>query len=382
MPKLMRIVLFQTALESTFGEDPNGSYQALMPLDDSEVSVEGEQVTRNVLKSSMSNTGHVIGLKDQSITSSFELRGASVDAGVLQIPEIDHLLKASCMKREDGSRLALTSVSGTFERGETVTNDTATNTVGTVADWDGDNNVLYIRDLQNEPSASDSVSGDTSSATGTVDTADDAYVYRPISPDVADMPSAVARYFLHGIRHRLLGSRCTFSINMNVGQNPTISFTINGLYEKPIDQSHPSVSYLQLNPQPVFGANLTIGSLDTSKVAVTQMTMDLGNQIEWRNDLQAAAGRRAPIIFDRDTTGSVDPEVLDLSGFDPYTDWENANEVAMAIGIGSEAGKRIRVVAQKTQYTELPYSERNGIATYNLGFRAIGEDDELFLIYS
>lgn len=380
MAKLQRRTVFQVALESEYGVDPGGSYQALLAREGSEITVNGEQVTRDTLRNTLSPRGHVIGLKDQQITMPLELRGAGMDNGSLNVPEIDKLLKASSMQREDAADIEITGVSGTFERGEQVTNDTATNTVGIVADFtDGR---LYIRDLQNMPSADDSLSGDESEATADVSATHDAYAYRPASPDPDDMQSVVARYFVDGIKHRVLGSRCTFSMEMTVGQIPSINFTMSGLYKRPEDDTNPSPTYLDLVPEPVFGANLTIGELDTSKVTVQELTLDLGNDIQWRDDIQAAAGRKASTIVDRDPTGSVNPEAVKLSDFDPYSDWEAGNRVAIAVGIGSAAGSRVRAVMPATQYTELPYGERNGIVTYQLGFRATGEDDEFILIYS
>jgi hypothetical protein len=71
-----------------------------------------------------------------------------------------------------------------------------------------------------------------------------------------------------------------------------------------------------------------------------------------------------------------------MADFDPFTDWSAGNNIAIAAGIGAERGSRVRVVLPTTQYTQLPYGERNGIATYQIGFRAVGNDDELMLIYA
>lgn len=382
MAKLDRRKVFDVILESSYGQDPGGTRQALLLREGANVRVNGEQVNRDTLRDTLSPRGHVIGLKDQQLTVPLELRGAGLDGGVLNEPELKPLLRASAMAQEDGARLALSGITGTFERGETVTNDTAVNAVGTVADWDSVNSVLYIRDLQNMPSDTDSISGDTSSASATVDSSDEAYVYRPESPNPENQASVYGRFYVAGIRHRIAGARATFSADLTVGQIPTISFTLNGIYEKPADDPNPSQTYLSLTPQPVFGANLILGSLDTSLVTVNQITADIGNDLQWRDDVQAASGRDSAIVGDRDPTGSIDPEAVALSNFDPYTDWENSNEVAVAAGIGSTQGERVRLVMPKTQYTELPYGERNGIVTYNIGFRATGFDDELMLIYS
>ena len=379
--KLTRRTVIQAVAESIYGTDPGSGYAGLLAREGAQIQVGGDQVVRDTLRDSLSPRGHVIGLKRVDITLPLELRGAGDTGGTLDVPELDALFKACVMAREDGAKIALTNTSGTFERGETVTNTTQSDTVGTVADVDG--STLYIRDLQNMPADTESLSGGTSGATADVSgTPADAYVYRPASTSPDNQDSVTLHYFVDGIRHVVSGVRGSFSLNLEVGQIPQISFSLSGLYTAPTDQSNASPSYLALVPETVVGAGLTIGSLDTSLVAVTAVSADLGNAVNPRDDIQAASGRKAFIITGRDPTGSVDPDAETLANFNPYTDWENANDVALAVGIGSALGKRVRVVMPTTQYTELPYGDRNGIVTYQLGFRAKGSDDELLILFS
>ncbi|MFP4146588.1 MAG: phage tail tube protein [Halorhodospira sp.] len=383
MTKLLRRRFTDVVLEETYGEDPGSDRIALLPTSDLSLEVQGEQQTRDTIRPSMSPRGHVVTDRSVSLTVPLELRGAGVDDdSKLRKPELDPLLRASMMKREDGARIVVTGTSGDFERGETVTNTTDSETVGTVADWDSDNRVLYIRDLDAMPDSGDELEGEDSSAAADVDEATEAYVYRPASLSPTDQPSLFMRYDLDGLLHKVPGCRGTFSINMSRSEIPSISFTLTGLYEKPSDDGALSGTPLDLVPAPVLDAELTLGDTDTSKIPITSVQADISNSVNARPDIQAPDGYHSHIITERDPTGSIDPEVVKLSDFDPYKDWSEANRVAIAAGIGSKAGHRVRVVMPQTQYTELPYSSRNGIATYDLGFRCVGEDDEFMLIYS
>lgn len=377
--KLTRRTVVQAVAESTYGTDPGSGYTGLLARVGADVAVSGDQVLRDTLRNTLSPRGHVIGLKGQQVTLGLELRGAGDTAGTLNVPELDALLKACSMAREAGCVAALTGVTGTFVRGETVTNSTTSASAGTIVDIDG--TTLYLRG-GTTPAATNALTGDTSAATATVSgTPDASYVYRTDSPDPDAAGSVAIHFGKDGIKHAALGARGTFSLELAVGQIPGISFTMSALYAAPTDTTNPSPSYLSLVPSPVLGAGLTIGALDTSLVAVNGVTLDLGNVVNPRDDIQAASGRKGYIITERDPTGSIDPEVTTLANFDPYTDWSAGNSVAMAVGIGSALGERIRIALPATQYTALPYGERNGIVTYQLGFRATGDDDELQIIY-
>lgn len=385
MAKLIRKRFVDVAAETTYGEDPGTGRVALLPNNDMALTVEGNTVTRDVVRDTLSPRGHVVVDRQQGLTLPLEFRGAGLDTvGDLQVPETDALLKASGMQREPGARIVVTGVTGTFERGEVVINTTPATpeTVGTVADWDAANNLLYIRGVQNMPAAADALEGEDSEAVASVDAVGDAWVYRPVSSTPDSQDSVYVRFDLDGNLHEIPGARGTFTINLTRAEIPQINFTLTGKYQEPTDGGPISGTFLDLVPAPALGAQLIIGGLDMSLVAVNSLQVDMANSVEPRQDLQAADGFRAFMVTERDPTGSIDPEVTALADFNPYQDWSAGNMVALAGGIGTAPGSRVRVVLPNTQYTQLPYDSRNGIATYDLGFRATGEDDELMLVYS
>ena len=64
--------------------------------------------------------------------------------------------------------------------------------------------------------------------------------YDPVS---ASFSSVTIHYNIDGVRHKVTGARGTFSINANVGEIPTIDFTMTGIYVAPDDSAQPTVTY-------------------------------------------------------------------------------------------------------------------------------------------
>lgn len=382
MAKLIRKRFVDVAIEATYGTDPAADRVALLPYSDLALNVEGNAVIRDVIRDTLSPRGHVITDRMQSMTLPLEFRGAGLTASALNVPETDGLLKACAFARSAGAVITLTGVTGTFARGEIVNNTTASNAAGTVADWDAVNATLYLHTLTNAPAVGNVLAGVTSTAGGTVGTIADSYVYKPASPAPDAQGSVFMRFDLDGVLHTIGGARGTFSIDLTRSEIPRINFTMSGLYNAPTDDGPITGTILDLQPTAALGAKMIIGGLDMTEVAVNSLQIDMANDVQPRQDIQAADGFHSFIVTGRDPTGSVDPEVVDIADFDPYTDWSAGSTVAIAAGIGSTAGSRVRVVMPATQYTALPYSSRNGIATYDLGFRATGDDDEMMVIYS
>ena len=384
MAKLIRKRFVDVAPEGAeaYGVDPTEGRVALLPYSDMALTVEGNTVLRDIIRDTLSPRGHVVTDRRQSLTLPLELRGAGLTSTTLNVPELDALYKACAMQRSAGARLVVGTVVGTFVRGETVNNTTATNAVGVVADFDAVNGLLWIRDLANMPADTNAILGADSGATATVTSSNTAYVYRPASPTPAEQASVFIRYDLDGNLHTIPGARGTFSLSLTRSEIPRINFTMSGLWADPTDDGPISGTALDLQPSPALSAQMLIGGLDMTEIAVNSLQVDLANDVQPREDIQAADGFHSFLVVGRDPTGSVDPETADLGDFNPYTDWSAGNLIPIAAGIGNARGSRVRVVLPATQYTQLPYAERNGIATYQLGFRATGNDDELMVIYA
>jgi len=375
-------------LETEYGVDPGSGYTGILLNKGVTISPTGEKLIRDIIIQTYSPQGHVIGVKQTKISFEVEMKGGGLDTGVIQDPEMDVLLQCCALVQSDGLVLAVDNVSGTFVVGETLNNTTSSNTVGVIADIIDNTTtaILYMRDVENDPTDGDALAGATSSATADVDgTPEDALCYRPTSTRTS-MESATIHFHRDGHRHILTGCRGTVDFDFTVGKYGVAKFEITGIYNAPTDQSLPSPTYpgADITPPVVINAGLQIASIDMDLTAVNALSLRLGNTVNLRRDINAATGLVGLEITDRNPTGSVDPEAVDLSDFNPWTAWENATEQKIYCDIGSVAGNQIRPSIPRALYDETSYADRDGIVTYALPFSAKGGDegdDEFWLMF-
>jgi len=375
-------------LETEYGVDPGSGYTGILLNKGVTISPTGEKLIRDIISQTYSPQGHVIGVKQTKISFEVEMKGGGLDTGVIQDPEMDVLLQCCALVQSDGLVLAVDNVSGTFVVGETLNNTTSSNTVGVIADIIDNTTtaILYMRDVENDPTDGDALAGATSSATADVDgTPEDALCYRPTSTRTS-MESATIHFHRDGHRHILTGCRGTVDFDFTVGKYGVAKFEITGIYNAPTDQSLPSPTYpgADITPPVVINAGLQIASIDMDLTAVNALSLRLGNTVNLRRDINAATGLVGLEITDRNPTGSVDPEAVDLSDFNPWTAWENATEQKIYCDIGSVAGNQIRPSIPRALYDETSYADRDGIVTYALPFSAKGGDegdDEFWLMF-
>ena len=104
--------------------------------------------------------------------------------------------------------------------------------------------------------------------------------YVPLS---ASFASATIYYFNDGIRHKLTGARGSFSLNAEVGQIPTLSFTFMGIYNAPGDVTPPSTTYNDQADPVIFKAGNTTGfQLFSYAGCLQSVSMDLANEMVYR----------------------------------------------------------------------------------------------------
>jgi hypothetical protein len=376
--------------EVTHGVDPGSGYTGILLNKGVNVSPSGEKIIRDVISQTYSPQGHVIGVKQTTISIEAELKGGGLDTGVIQDPEIDVLLQCCGLVQSEGLVMAVDTTVGTFVVGETVTNTTqAAETVGIIADiveGVGATATLYMRNVENDPTDGDALLGGTSAATAAADgTPEDAFCYRPTSTR-SSMETATIHFHRDGHRHVLTYCRGTMDLDFTVGKYPVAKFDITGIYNAPTDQTLPTPTYpgADITPPVCFSAGLQIAAADMTLAAVNALQLKLGNDVKVRRDINAACGALGLEIVDRTPSGSVDPEAVALSDYNPWTVWENATEQKIYCDVGSVAGNQIRPCIPRALYDDTKYGDRDGIVTYDLPFTAKGGgegDDEFWLFF-
>ncbi len=376
--KLSRRIVLQAAVENEYGVDPGSGYQAILLRAGSEITPAGEYTERDVLRDTLSPQGGVVTAKQYELSLPVELRGGGLNAGVIVPPEVDPLLRASCLRREDAVVLELSGVVGKFAEGDELKGP-GNVTVGIVVDHaDGK---LFVRAVESDPAEGDTVAQGGASAT--VDAVHDALCYRPVSQS-QDWESVTLRYYLDGIRHVGAGIRGSVAFQGSVRQIPTLTFQCQGLFSPPTDESNPAATYSQVVPAPVMGARVQLGDLDMSLMAITELSLDQGNEVSAREDVQAPDAIRGFGVTARNPQVGLNPEVVPLADYNPIEDWSKATRRKVYWDIGHTDGERCRMIMPRVQVSSPSYQDRNGTAAYQLTGTPIGSDagdDEFYIIF-
>lgn len=392
--KLSRRMVVETAIETTVGTDPGSGYTAILTNTGSTITGKGEVIKRDVVRQSFSPAGSVIGAKEFDFSFPIELKGGGVNTGVPVEPEITTFLQACGLVKSDALVVTVdsyTKATHAFAIGEVLTKTGPANigTIFDVVDTGTGTATLYLRDITvaNIPTAASAVTGAVSTATGNVVATTRGLCYRPTS-DRASMKTATIHYNLDGVRHIATACRGTFTLDLSVGKYGAFQFNLQGSYSDPTDVALPSVSYSTIIPPVVFGAGLTIGDLDMTKTATTQITYDMGNTIVPRNDVNAAEGRLGFEITGREPKGSLNPEMVTLADYNLWSLWKAATPARVYCQIGSTAGNRCRLLIPAAVYTDISYQNRDGIATYQMPFTCkegtdgTNGDNEVYFLFT
>lgn len=368
-------------------ENPDGTLasplQAVMTQTGSSIKPAGDVLERNIDRPTISPEAHVVGAKEFDIQLPIELKGGGVQGG-LQRPELHAGLLACGLVVSAGAMIVVAGNTGTWQPGETVTNTTENNAVGVlvhVARRPGNVTQIWVKDLQNLPSDGDTLIGDGSGASATVDAAPaDAWCYG-VTSDRSQQRTAQIQMHRDGVRYIARRCRGSLSFDWQAGKFSAVTLQLKSLYERPSDQTLPNAAFSELLPPVAGNAGLVVGDYPEGAGTVEKLSFQLGNDVQPVPDMNSPDGRNSFRIVRRSPTGSVDPDVTELAQFDPFEDWEKGELQTIYASLGSEPGNTISVLIGGCQYTGITDRERAGLDVYDLSFRATGNDDEFYLFF-
>lgn len=205
------------------------------------------------------------------------------------------------------------------------------------------------------------------SFTQTIDA--DSVDYAPNSD--LDTASCTIYFYYAGKLHKMLGCVAeSMKLDAKANEYCMLEFSLTGIYagDHATETAMATATYLQQTP-PVFrSASLAFGGYAAlcSAVAV-EVTNTLGKSI----DVNQANPITRYRVTEREVKGSLDPEVVALSSFNPWTLWAGSTAGALGFTIGSAAGNRLVVSMPNAMPTDPPkYTERETIPTYTYPFVA------------
>ncbi len=187
------------------------------------------------------------------------------------------------------------------------------------------------------------------------------------------IPSLTIGRYLDGVRKVLYGARGNVSIQLNRAQGAVITFTFTGLMAANTDSANLAITYPTVIPPTLKAASLSVGGVSTMKAGA--VSLDMGNTVTPRDDINAAEGVMSYFISDRNPTGSINPEMESVASHDFIGRLKAGTQGAITFNLGSAAGNQFAFNLPSVSYRSVNEGNRGGLATVDVGFDLEGTND-------
>jgi hypothetical protein len=205
--------------------------------------------------------------------------------------------------------------------------------------------------------------------------------YAPISSSPS---SATIIYNTDGLNHLVTGCRGSFSIKAEVGQIPTISFTMVGIYNAPTDVSPVSVSYTnQATPLVFRQGNTSAFSIFSYSGLLQSFDFDVANATVYRQLVGSSTGE--VLITDRKPAGSCMIEAPTIATKDFFSIALGTATGGLSFLHGTTAGNKVTFNSPQTDITTPAYGEQDGVRMLNLPYVSVpttAGNDEFSLAFT
>jgi hypothetical protein len=225
--------------------------------------------------------------------------------------------------------------------------------------------------------------GNLLKACGTSETivASTSVTYAPVS---SSFTSSTIVYNCDGLNHVLTGCRGSFTIRAEVGQIPTISFSMVGIFNAPTDVSPVAATYSnQATPLVFRQGNTSSFSIFGYSGLLQSFDFDLANSTVYRQLVGSSTGE--VLITDRKPAGSCMIEAPTIAAKDFFTVALGSATGSVSFLHGTTAGNRVTFTSAQSDVTAPTYAETDGVQMMNLPFVATpttAGNDEFSIAFS
>ena len=199
-----------------------------------------------------------------------------------------------------------------------------------------------------------------------------------LKPRSTDFESLTLRIYFDGTSHLLTGAFGTFTLTAEAGNYARIEFDFLGQYYDPTDLAIVTPTHETTLPAQVELAQLTI---DGFSAVVAAFNFDQANDIQIRPDVNGTDGYNGTRIVGRAPSGGIDPEADLVANQNFWKKLADSERMLFKMRVGTEAGNIVWFAAPSAQYSNLTYSDRNGIRVYDAGLKfstVLGDDEVQF----
>ena len=204
--------------------------------------------------------------------------------------------------------------------------------------------------------------------------------YAPVSSAF----SSASIYFNNdGIRHIMTGCRGSFTLTAEVGQIPTIDFTMVGVYNAPTDTALPSTTYsAQASPLIFKQGNTSAFSFFSYSGCLQSVSFDMANETVYR---ELVGCSKEVLITNRAPSGTVMIEAPALATKDFFALSQTETTGNLTFLHGTTAGNRVTFTASQCDVGNPTYADQDGVQMLNIPIVAVPStagNDELALAFT
>ena len=379
-----RLILAKT--EATYGTDSSPAGTDAILVKELEITpIEADVVSRDLIRPYLGNSDQLLANTRVSITFQVELAGSGTAATA---PRFSSLLKA-CGMAETTTAAAITGTAQAGSAGSitlaaaasatddiyngmiiTITGGTGSGGVGVITDYVGSTKVATVQK---------STATFTPGASSTYSIAANVG-YKPVS---ASFDSASIYFNNDGVLHVITGARGTFVLNAQVGEIPTIEFTMLGIYNAPTDTAAPATTYTNQATPLIFKAGSTTAfSILGYSGCLMSLELDMANETVYR---ELVGCDKSVIITNRAVEGTCMIEAPTIAQKDFFTIANDDTTGILTMLHGTTAGNRVTLLAPKVDIGNPSYEDSDGIQMLSLPFAAIptsAGNDEVSLTFA
>lgn len=200
-----------------------------------------------------------------------------------------------------------------------------------------------------------------------------------------EAPGSNVKTVTIGVYHRggmkqIYGAVGNVVITWGGGGPIKLDWTFKGVWGGVSDTTMPDTG----EPSLPMKAKAVPITLDAYSPCVSQMTLDLGNEMVARPCIGNAAGIHSWIITNRKPTGTIDPESKLVATEATYANWQNSVERAMTI-VCQNTTDEITFAAPRFQVTNAQEGDRGGLMIDTLNYqlnRTGTTNDELTIAFA
>ncbi len=373
-------VLFKQEATEDVPETPSASTDAVK-VENLQVNFNPQQVQTNEHTGSLDSSGPIpVGLQ-VSVSFDVLMKGPGT-AG--QAPEVGALLKA-CGWAETLTSSAIPASPEAATAGSTTTVTLGASFSATAQTYRGMPLSLTVNPSAGAtPFITDYSSSKVATLTDLFSTALDTTTLCQIlpnalySPASTGIPSGTMEVYRDGVKYVFAGARGAPVFNISTQNVGRISFNFSGRFVSQSDVGVPAATYDATRP-PAFKAAAML--LQRSAVALRSLSLDVGNNLVFPPDPNAAQGFGPAQITQRDMSGSIDPNKTLVATRNVIDDLDNATPNIIHARWGSTAGNRCAVTIPQAVFTGVGEGNDNGILTEEIQFFPQGQDSGAFICF-